>query len=319
MPAASLDYYSLLGIARSVSEDDVKRAFRKLALKWHPDRAADKAEAESMFPLVCEAYDVLSHPARRSIFDQYGEFGLKNGIPDGMGGFSGGRYAFAKKPEDVFTAFFGTASPFADLLGPIGGAAPDFYGELTGMTAFKPPVKGAPLVIQMLVTLGEIYTGATKKLTFTRRVLLKDKTTEEKAETIHLRVAPGWEDGTVATYPAAGDEDVSCETADVQVLMVTQPDPSWSREGTTLHYTAKLSLSEALCGALVAVPTFDGRELSVPVTQVVAPGVTKLVKGEGMPHPVTGARGDLVLKFSTDFPPTLTPTQKAAIKKVLSS
>lgn len=217
MPAASLDYYSLLGIARSVSEDDVKRAFRKLALKWHPDRAADKAEAESMFPLVCEAYDVLSHPARRSIFDQYGEFGLKNGIPDGMGGFSGGRYAFAKKPEDVFTAFFGTASPFADLLGPIGGAAPDFYGELTGMTAFKPPVKGAPLVIQMLVTLGEIYTGATKKLTFTRRVLLKDKTTEEKAETIHLRVAPGWEDGTVATYPAAGDEDVSCETADVQV------------------------------------------------------------------------------------------------------
>jgi curved DNA-binding protein CbpA len=217
MPAAALNYYDILEIKRSVTPAGIKQAFRKLALKWHPERAADKAHAEKMFPLVCEAYDVLAHPARREIFDQYGENGLKSGTPDGAGGVTGGRYTFAVKPEDVYSQFFGTASPFSDLLGPMNGSSPEFYGELTGMTMIKQPVKPEPLVIEMPVTLRDIYNGTAKRLTYTRRALLFDKTTTEKVEAINLLVGPGWEDGTVATYPAAGDEGVDCETADVQV------------------------------------------------------------------------------------------------------
>lgn len=217
MPAAALNYYDILEIKRSAPPAGIKQAFRKLALKWHPERSADKVQAEKMFPLVCEAYDVLAHPARREIFDQYGETGLKNGIPDGTGGVTGGRYTFAVKPEDVYSQFFGTASPFTDLLGPMNGSSPEFYGELTGMTMIKQPIKPEPLVIEMSVTFRDIYNGAAKKLTYTRRVLRPDKTTTEKVQAINLIVAPGWVDGTVATYPAAGDEGVDSEPADVQV------------------------------------------------------------------------------------------------------
>jgi len=212
MSATALNYYEILQVKRDVAPEAIKSAFRKLALKWHPDRTAAKAQAEITFPLVCEAYDVLSHPARREIFNQYGESGLKNGIPDGKGGFTGGRYVFATKPEDIYTQFFGTASPFSDLLGPMGGSPPEFYGELTGMTLIKRPIKPEPFVVEMPVSLAEIYTGATKKVTYKRRVLRADGTTEEKMEAIDLKVIPGWVDGTVSTYPAAGDEGVDAET-----------------------------------------------------------------------------------------------------------
>eukprot|EP00967_Tisochrysis_lutea_P157845 scaffold321312_cov35-Tisochrysis_lutea.AAC.1 len=223
MPAAALNYYEILEIKRSATNDDISNAFRKLALKWHPERTADKPQADKMFPLVCEAYDVLSHPVRREVFDRYGENGLKNGIPDGSGGVTGGKYAFSTKPEDVFSKFFGSASPFTDLLGPIDGVSPEFYGELTGMTLIKRPAKPKPLVVEMPVTLSDIYNGVMKKLTYSRRVLLPDNTTAEKVEAINLRVVPGWEDGTVAVYPSAGDEGVDSETADVQVSTTACP------------------------------------------------------------------------------------------------
>lgn len=85
-----------------------------------------------------------------------------------------------------------------------------------------------------------------------------------------------------------------------------------------MYYTATVTLLEALCGKVLSIPTFDGRELSVPVTQIVAPGMTKVVKGEGMPDLETGEKGDLVIRFVTIFPETLTPAQKASIKKTLS-
>jgi DnaJ family protein B protein 4 len=100
--------------------------------------------------------------------------------------------------------------------------------------------------------------------------------------------------------------------------MVTEPEQPWGRQGSTLYYTATITLLEALCGKVLSIPTFDGRELSVPVTQIVAPGVTKVVKGEGMPDVETGEKGDLVIQFATVFPETLTPAQKASIKQTLA-
>ena len=110
MPAASKSYYDTLSIVRTAGADDIKKAFRKLSLKWHPERAlGPKAEAEVIFANICEAYDVLVNPARRAIYDQYGERGLKNGVPDGNGGVKGGKYRFGNNSIEIFTAFFGTA------------------------------------------------------------------------------------------------------------------------------------------------------------------------------------------------------------------
>merc|ERR1711998_105775 len=117
-PVSSMMYYDILGVPRTASTEDVKKAYRKLALKWHPNRAPGaKSEVMAKFDGIAEAYEVLSNPARRAIFDQYGESGLKDGIPDGHGGIKGGKYRFNSNAIEIFTSFFGTSSPFADILG----------------------------------------------------------------------------------------------------------------------------------------------------------------------------------------------------------
>merc|ERR1712137_536914 len=111
-----------------------------------------------------------------------------------------------------------------------------------------------------------------------------------------------------------GNQDVDAEAGDVDVVMGTLPDAQWERDGDTLYYTADISLCEALTNTIVQVPTFDGRLLSVPVNQIVSEGVTKTVPAEGMPT-AAGGKGDLVIRFNIKFPETLTPTQKASLKK----
>lgn len=108
--AAPREYYSILAVERTASTDEIKKAYRKLALKWHPDRASGPAmEVAAKFDQIAEAYEVLSIAARRAIFDQYGESGLKAGIPDGQGGLKGGKFQFNANALEIFAKFFGTS------------------------------------------------------------------------------------------------------------------------------------------------------------------------------------------------------------------
>jgi len=311
-------YYDTLQLKRNATPEEVKKAYRKLALKWHPERATDvpAMEAEAKFAEIAEAYEVLVHPARKAIYDQYGSQGLKHGIPDGFGGVKGGSYRFGNNALEIFAGFFGTSSPFADIMGAMGDEPPPFYGELTGMVLPIVPKKPEPDVRPLPVTLAELYNGAVKKVEFTRRVLQADDTTAEELASLHITIKPGMNDATAVTFPSAGDEGVGIEPADVDFVVESVPDPAWSREGSTLYYTAEISLTDALCGTVLSVPTLDGRTLSVPITQIVSPGATKTVPGEGMP--TAGGKGDLVIQFTTVFPSSLTLAQKAAVKKALA-
>jgi len=311
-------YYDTLAVPRTASTEEVKVAYRKLALKFHPQRVTDvpKLEAEAKFDEIAEAYEVLVHPARRAIFDQYGVQGLKQGIPDGTGGIKGGSYRFGNNAAEIFKHFFGTASPFADIMGAMGEEPPPFYGELTGMVLPVVPVKPPPEARGLAVTLADLYNGAQKKVEYSRRILQPDDTTVEELKTLDIIVVPGSEEGTVITFPSAGDEGVGLEPSDLNFVLETVEDPAWARDGSTLLYTATITLAEALCGTVLSVPTFDGRTLSVPITQVVAPGAMKTVPGEGMP--TASGKGDLMISFDTKFPESLTLQQKAALKKVLA-
>jgi len=309
---AAESYYDALVLKRSVGVDDIKKAYRKLSLKYHPDRAiGPKAEAEATFSKISEAYDVLSNPARRAIYDQYGERGLKEGVPDGQGGLKGGKYRFNNNAMEIFAAFFGTSSPFADILGQAGeGPAPEFYGQLTGMQLPFEKKKAAPVEAQLEVTLGELFNGATKTVAYTRKVLTADGVTADEAVETQLYVKPGWEEGLVATLEGLGDQGVHVLPGDVDIYLVVAEDPLWSREGSTLFYKHEMTLTEALCGTIVEIPTFDQRLLSVPVTQVVAPGDSQTVPAEGI------LGGDLVICFEVTFPKSLTPAQKKAVKAI---
>ncbi|KAL0375340.1 UNVERIFIED_CONTAM: DnaJ protein1 [Sesamum radiatum] len=127
-----VDYYKILQVDRSAKDDDLKKAYRKLAMKWHPDKNPNnKKEAEAKFKQISEAYDVLSDPQKRAVYDQYGEEGLKGpGPPPGAGGFPGGMdgggpTSFRFNPrsaDDIFSEFFGFASPFGGM-GDMGGGS----------------------------------------------------------------------------------------------------------------------------------------------------------------------------------------------------
>ena len=266
-------YYDSLGLTRTADTDEVKKAFRKLSLKNHPERAmgVSKAEAEVLFSKIAEAYEVLSNPARRAIYDQYGERGLKEGMPDGKGNLKGGKYRFNNNAVEIFAAFFGTQSPFADILGQVGAdAPPEFYGELTGMQLPFAKQKAAPVQAQLVVTLAEVYNGAQKTVSYTRKKLTEDGVTADEDVETQLYVEPGWEEGLVATLPDLGDQGVHVLPGDVEIYLVLLPDDLWSRDGTTLLFKHEITLTEALVGKNVEVPTFDDRTLSIPVTKVRA-------------------------------------------------
>merc|ERR1711988_672068 len=249
--------------------------------KNHPERAiGSRTEAVVLFSKIAEAYEVLSNPARRAIYDQYGERGLKEGVPDGKGNLTGGKYRYNDNAMEIFASFFGTSSPFADILGQVGDSSPpEFYGELIGMQLPFSKQKAPPV----------------------------HSTLEETVET-QLYVEPGWDAGLVATLQDLGDQGVHVLPGDVEIYMVISPDPLWKRDGTTLYFKQELTLTEALTGKVVDVPTFDNRTLSIPVTKIVAPGDSQVVPGEGI------CGGELVICFDLVFPKTLTPEQKKKIK-----
>ncbi|XP_027349781.1 dnaJ homolog subfamily B member 13-like isoform X4 [Abrus precatorius] len=165
-----VDYYKILQVDRSAKDDDLKKAYRKLAMKWHPDKNPNnKKEAEAKFKQISEAYDVLSDPQKRAVYDQYGEEGLKGVPPPGAGGFSsgsdGGPTTFRFNPrsaDDIFSEFFGFSSPFGGM-GDMGGRA--------GGSGFSRG--GIPTTVEEILT---------------------------------IEIKPGWKKGTKITFPEKGNE-----------------------------------------------------------------------------------------------------------------
>ncbi|XP_020549618.1 dnaJ homolog subfamily B member 3 isoform X2 [Sesamum indicum] len=193
-----VDYYKILQVDRSAKDDDLKKAYRKLAMKWHPDKNPNnKKEAEAKFKQISEAYDVLSDPQKRAVYDQFGEEGLKGQVPPpGAGGFSGGRdgggpttFRFnPRSADDIFSEFFGFTSPFGGM-GDIGGgqraSASGFSRGMFGDDIFASfrnaaagaeggptgvPRKAAAIERMLPCSLEDLYKGTTKKMKISRDV-----------------------------------------------------------------------------------------------------------------------------------------------------
>ncbi|KOM24684.1 hypothetical protein LR48_Vigan2426s000100 [Vigna angularis] len=186
-----VDYYKLLQVDRSASDEDLKKAYRRLAMKWHPDKNPNnKKDAEAKFKQISEAYDVLSDPQKRAVYDQYGEEGLKGQVPPpGAGGFSGGTdggsttFRFnPRSADDIFSEFFGFSSPFG--MGDMGGRAgpsgfPRFGDDIftsfsrnaAGEGSVNVPRKSAPIERTLQCSLEDLYKGTTKKMKISRDVI----------------------------------------------------------------------------------------------------------------------------------------------------
>lgn len=237
--AMGKDYYKILGVPKGASDDDIKKAYRKLALKYHPDKNKS-ASAEERFKEVAEAYEVLSDKKKRDVYDQYGEEGLKGGSggmggghPGAQGGFT---YSYHGDPRATFAQFFGNTSPFQTFfdLGGTGGNRMFFHdddmdmddpfstigigGNRAGGTfrshSFnnhgyqarnaKDRMQDAPIEHDLYVTLEDILKGCTKKMKISRRVLQQDGSSRKEDKVLTINVKPGWKAGTKITFQKEG-------------------------------------------------------------------------------------------------------------------
>ncbi|KAF8397286.1 hypothetical protein HHK36_016199 [Tetracentron sinense] len=317
-------------------------------MKWHPDKNPNsKKEAEAKFKQISEAYDVLSDPQKREIYDQYGEEGLKGQVPPpGAGGFPGTSDAGAGGPtmfrfnprsaDDIFSEFFGFPSSFG-AMGGMGGSraggsgfprnvfAEDIFASLRGGghggegSAYVPR-KAGPIERTLPCSLEDLYKGATKKMKISRDVAdaTGKPTTVEEILTIDIK--PGWKKGTKITFPEKGNEQRGVIPADLVFIIDEKPHGVFKRDGNDLIVTQKISLVEALTGYTVQLTTLDGRNLNITINSVVSPSYEEVVKGEGMPIPKEPSKkGNLRIKFNIKFPNKLTSEQKTGIKRLLTS
>ncbi|XP_077212460.1 uncharacterized protein LOC143847497 [Tasmannia lanceolata] len=333
-----VDYYKILQVDKNAKDDDLKKAYRKLAMKWHPDKNPNnKNEAEAKFKQISEAYEVLSDPQKRAIYDQYGEEGLKGQVPPaGAGGPSffqpgDGPTVFRFNPrnaDDIFSEVFGFSSPF-------GGGAPgsgmrggsmfpggmfgdDFFGNF-GEPSVNHMRKAPPIENHLPCSLEELYKGTTKKMKISREIADMSGKTMPVEEILTIEVKPGWKKGTKITFPEKGNEQRNIVPADLVFIIDEKPHNVFKRDGNDLVLTQKVSLAEALTGCTVHLTTLDDRRLTIPINNIIHPNYEEVVPREGMPIPKDPSkRGNLRIKFNVKFPTRLTAEQKAEIKRLLA-
>lgn len=301
-----LDYYAILGVPRSTSIDQIHAAYRRLALKLHPDKNKEGKSQEEQFLRVAEAYEVLKTLNTRAIFDQFGEEGLKNGLPQMNGGWTVG-FTFHGDAKRVFRDFFGTDNPFADF------QVPDNEKGTFGGKKQDPPIER-----ELFATFEELYCGCDKKMKISRHVMNEDgHTSSVRDKILSIRVKKGWKQGTKITFKEEGDQGPNTIPADIIYILKEKDHELFKRQGDDLVYKAKIPLGKALVGCSVEVPTLDGRLLSIPINDIVYPSYKKVVFGEGMPTTDGSGKGNLFIEFDIVFPERLSPERKLLIKEAL--
>lgn len=339
------DYYQILGISRNATPDEIKKAYKKMALKWHPDRNHDnQKEATEKFKEISEAFQVLNDPEKKQVYDQFGEDGIKNGIPNGAGGpggfsfrFSGNNGNFAD-PMDIFNMFFGgdgagfggkgrKGTSFHSM-GGMGGfpgfggmGDMDGFGGMGGMggmgSAMRKRKKPEPINYELNLTLEQLYTGCTKKLKISRSVEAHGSTREE-SEIFTIDVKPGWKEGTKITFEQKGNVVQGETPSDIIIVIKQKPHTTFIRDGNDLQCSVPISLADALTGVDFTIKHLSGETVYVHVDDVITPDFVKVIPGKGMPISRTpGTYGDLRIKFKINFPRSLNPTQKTKLREIL--
>ncbi|KAK7817611.1 dnaj protein like protein [Quercus suber] len=318
----STKYYEILGVSKSASQDELKKAYKKAAIKNHPDKGGDPEK----FKELAHAYDVLCDPEKREIYDQYGEDALK----EGMGG--GGP---AHNPFDIFESFFG------------GGA---FGGGSSSRGRRKK--HGEDVVHTLKVSLEDLYNGTSKKLSLSRNALCQKckgkgsksgvsgrcygcQGTGMKITTRQIglgmiqqmqHVCPECR-GTVlaidykgAAFMALAGPDTI--TGDIVFVLQLKEHPKFKRKFDDLYVEHTLNLTEALCGFQFALTHLDGRQLLIKSNpgEIVKPGQSKAINDEGMPHHQRPfMRGRLYINFNVEFPDSgiISPEQCQTLETLL--
>uniref|UniRef100_H2ZXL5 DnaJ homolog subfamily B member 13 n=1 Tax=Latimeria chalumnae TaxID=7897 RepID=H2ZXL5_LATCH len=314
------DYYAVLGITRNTIDADIKKAYRKLALKYHPDKNEEPG-ATDKFRRIAEAYDVLSDLRKKATYDKFGEEGLKGGIPEEFGGHGAWitGYTFHNNPEKIFRDFFGGDNPFADFYLQDGSEVNTGFGGLRGRGQKR---QDPPIERDLYLSLEDLFHGCTKKIKISRRVMNEDgHTSNIKDKILTIDVKPGWKQGTKLSFTEEGDQgcNVRLPLSVVFLLNVLlKPNRARRENGSVFFFSIIPLSSRALIGCSVEVQTLDDRLINIPINEIIHFSYKKVMPGEGMPLPEDPTqKGNLIIQFDIQFPRKLTPEKKYLIKQAL--
>jgi len=296
------DYYKLLGVSKNASDDEIKKSYRKLAMKYHPDHTKGDKSAEEMFKKISEAYAVLSNKEKRKEYDTFGAEGF--------------RQRFTQ--EDIFSG-----SDFSEILREFGFGGGNFFGGRGGGTRFsfgsgspfgfgaeqqQTQVKGSDLIYELPITLREVVSGTSKFVTLQH---------QGRSEKITVKIPKGMITGKKLRLPGKGNPSpYGGPPGDLYIQAKVLADPEFEAQEYDLYLTRELKLSEALLGTTLSIPTLEDKKLNLRVPPGTKAGTKMRMSGHGLPFMKKNKKGDLYVQIQIHMPKKLTAEQKKLIQEL---
>ena len=331
------DYYQILKLSRSCSQEEISESYRILSLKYHPkiSKPENSATYEYYFQKLAEAYEVLSDPKKKEIFDIYGKEGLKNGIMKKDKKIDG--YRYLGNGHEIFEKFMGTGNPFTlirenekknkeirEKENIIIDAA-----KQQNNSEEKNEKKAKDIVIELECTLEELYNGCVKNVKYNRKKVSSDSITLKDVEdSIDVEILRGYDKNSVIRFKDMGNEGLGEKNSDLVIKIKEKKNKLFKRVNKNdLIYIHEISLSQALNGEPVRLTTLDNRKIAISIDEIISPSTIKKVPGEGMPiykkelsvRNLEIEKGDLYIKFHIIFPEYIDPVRKMEISKLLDN
>lgn len=340
------NHYEVLGVSNTATDAEIKKSYRTLSLKYHPDRNST-SEAEQKIREINDAYEVLSDSTKRRQYDMEQKMG--GGMGGGMGGMGGfpGMFGFPGMPPGMGVHMSGMGGmPFVHMQsmdgqggdineilhmlfsggmpGGMPGGGPEIHMFQGGMPqGMRQPMfrqrleKPAPTSVTLSISMEQAYHGCTLPIEVERWVMIGDTKIQEE-ETLYIVIPPGVDDSEILVIADKGNVLTNDFKGDIKVTIRLENTTIFRRNGLDLICKKQVSLKEALCGFAFEIVHINGKTLSLnnkTNTTIIKPNYKKVVNGLGMVR--DNARGHLIIEFDVEFPDSLTPEQIAGLAGIL--
>lgn len=302
---AKKDYYATLNVARSASGDEIKKAYRKLAMKYHPDKNPGDKKSEETFKEITEAYEILSDTKKREMYDQFGFSGAGAGYAGaGAGGFGGGA-GFGGFQQ-------GNPEDFQDIFGDIFGDVFGGRGGFRGGGARKQ--KGADLRYTLNISFEESALGGEKTISFIRH-----RNGKEDGARLSVKVPAGVKQGQRLKLAGEGDAGPNGgSSGDLYVIINVQEHSLFQREDDDVLVDVPVNYVDAILGSEIEIPTLTGR-VALKIPAGTHSGQTFRLKGKGFPKSGGFGAGDMRIRILVDTPANLSGKQKELLQEIAKS